>query len=281
MDSQLVICIYAVSGSVASTLLHDWWHDVETWAESLAVSPNEIVGGFRAKPERLVDGEGYNLAEYRSQFAKEVDCDNVEMLGLLSLPPEHSYKICDWRFAAQYGQDRFVDTIFLIGLDLRQLQQSTYQSAQCIACDVLHRSRPYLCGKNGFAMVMPRHFLPAGYALGIAGELPQEMVYDCTAWRRFAGKECDQLIRNVFGYNLLNKKHLDIDIGGQRLEDWVKAKSDHGRIEPLDDGLFLWTFQEGDDQEAFLHWDYPPVVAVREELKRHRVFPWQRLSGVE
>jgi len=70
-------------------------------------------------------------------------------------------------------------------------------------------------------------------------------------------------------------------VGGQRLEDWIKVSGGWGRIEPLREGLFLWTFQEGDDQEGSLHWDYPPVVRVREELKRHRVFPWQRLPGVE
>jgi hypothetical protein len=70
-------------------------------------------------------------------------------------------------------------------------------------------------------------------------------------------------------------------VGGQRLGDWIAASGDRGRLEPQDDGLILWTFQEGDDEEAFLRWDYPPVVAVREQLKEYKIFPWQHLPGVE
>ena len=85
------------------------------------------------------------------------------------------------------------------------------------------------------------------------------------------------------------------------MEDWIKASGGRrGRIEPLEGGSweggsleghsreggipggrFLWTFQEGDDQEEYLHWDYAPVVAVREELKKFKIFPWQSLAGIE
>jgi len=88
---------------------------------------------------------------------------------------------------------------------------------------------------------------------------------------------CGEVVRNVYGYNILNAKHLELAVGRQKLREWIADADYRGRIEPLDDGLFLWTFREGDDQEAFLYWRYPPVVRVREELMKHHLFPWQRL----
>ena len=55
------------------------------------------------------------------------------------------------------------------------------------------------------------------------------------------------------------------------------AAGGRGRIESMGKGQFIWTFQEGDDKKAFLAWDYPPVVRVREELKQYEIFPWQKL----
>jgi len=124
---------------------------------------------------------------------------------------------------------------------------------------------------------MPKLFMAGGYAIGLAsGELPEDMIDDCNAWSRFSGKECDRTLRNVYGCNILNAKHLNISVGDQRLDDWIEGSAGRGHVEPLGDGLFLWTFQEGDDQDAFLKWDYPQVVQVREELKRHDIFPWQQ-----
>ena len=146
-----------------------------------------------------------------------------------------------------------------------------------------YHGRSYLSVKYGFAVTMPRRFMPGFYAEGTAsGELPEDLSWDASAWGHYSDHkpwraECDRTLRNVYGYNILNARHLDIPVGCRRLEDWLKASSGRGRLEPLGEDLFLRTFQEGDDHEAFLAWDYAPLVRVREELKRYDIFPWQRL----
>jgi hypothetical protein len=132
----------------------------------------------------------------------------------------------------------------------------------------------------GFAAVMPDDFMPVGYAIGLAcGGAPETFVYDANAWRRYARKECDKSLRNVFGHNLLNDAHLDIGVGGETLGKWVSSSPGRGEIRAADGDLHLWTFQEV-DPGGYLRWDCPAVVAVREELEARRVFPWQRLPGV-
>ena len=280
MESQTVACMYSESGTVPPRALQEWWTDIEDWARKLGMPISDVEGSVVAAKANATSRDEYEQIEDRTRLSRALELGTARAVSVQSMPSRQAYRMADWRFMGHYGEDFGTGATFMVGIDSSSLRTEATCSALEFVDEIMHRSSRYIAGDNGFAVVMSRFSMPAGYALGIAGELSEELVYDCTAWRRFAGKECASSIRNVFGYNILNSKHLDIDVGGQRLEDWIKASDGRGRIEPLEGGLFLWTFQEGDDQEAFLHWDYAPVVAVREELKRHRIFPWQRLPGV-
>jgi hypothetical protein len=306
MKNQLITSIYGDPENPTSALLEDWWDKTEAWAVALGVPPNELSAKFEQKPKGVVACHGYNLTKYRNRFQKELEANNIHSLDLTTLMCEWKYKALDWDFEAMFGQDESAGMIFAIGIDLEKLHFNSRLSPLIFVADAMHQSGRYLSAQYGFAVSMPRNFMAGGYALGVAAEMPDEMVYDTNAWSRFSGKECGRTLRNVYGYNILNSKHLDIDVGGTRLEDWIKSGGGRrGRIEPLDvslsrgesplgmapidrsqkagsaGGLFLWTFQEGDDQEKFLWWNYPRVVAVREELKRFKIFPWQRLFEEE
>ena len=191
------------------------------------------------------------------------------------------YRALDWEFAADYGRYGSEFSVFAEGIALSRLCEMSDSSSLSFVRDGASRAHSYMACKYTFAVTMPRAFMPGGYVVGVgSGEMPQEWIYDANSWRRFGGHKCDHSIRNVFGYNILNARHLKLDVGGQRLGDWIAAAEYRGRVEPLDEGLFLWTFQKSsDDKEEFLHWDYPPVVRAREELKQYNVFPWQRLLG--
>ena len=255
---------------------------METWANELKVPLNEISEEFRQKTKGLVSHNGYKLAKYQNRFAEQLEVNNMEGLELMRLWPEGGYRTADWDFIGLYGRDRSTDTRFVVGIDVDRLRDLPGASPQGFSQEVIGRSRRYLNAQYGLAVSMPRLFMAGGYAIGLPSrELPDDMGWDTNAWSRFSAKECDHTLRNVYGHNILNAKHLDIAVGGQRLEDWIKASNEHGRFEPLGERLFLWTFQEGDDQGAFFAWDYPPVVRVREELMRYEVFPWQRLVRQE
>ncbi len=277
MRTQIVVSLYGELVGPASAALRDWWNETEAWATALKVPPNEISGGFKQKPKGLVTHNGYTLARYRSRFVQQLDRANIEYLALMRVWPKGGYRTSDWDFFGLYGPDDSAGAVFTVGVDIARLHEVPDASSYGFSQEAVHRSSRYLNPRYGFAVAMPRLFMAGGYAIGLAsGELPEDMIDDCNAWSRFSGRECDRTLRNVYGFNVLNAKHLDISVGDQRLENWIEACAGRGRIEPIGDGLFLWTFQEGDDQEAFLNWDYPPVVQVREELKQHDIFPWQR-----
>lgn len=278
MESQTVACMYSGSGTVPFRSLEEWWTDIEHWAKKLGMPITDLEGSIVASQANGTDKGAYEQTEDRIRFSRALELGTARGMSLQSMPSKRAYRMTDWRFMGHYGEDFGTGATFMVGIDNSSLAADAKCSALEFVDEVMQRSTKYVAGDSGFAFVMSRYSMPAGYVLGIAGELPQDLVYDCTAWRRFAGKECDHSIRNVFGYNILNTKHLNIDIGGRRLEEWIKASAGRGRIEPLKGGLFLWTFQEGDDQEKFLWWDFPPVMAVRDELKKFRVFPWQRLN---
>jgi hypothetical protein len=279
MRTQLVVSMYGDLVSPAFPPFGDWWEEMEVWATELKVPPNEISGGFKEKPKGLVSHNAYKLVRYRSRFAQQLDEANIQYLELMRVWPEGGYKTSDWDFCGLYGPDRPAGAIFTAGVDLGRLHASAHASPRGFSQEAVDRSRRYLSTKYGFAVTMPVLFMGGGYAIGLSSrELPDDMRWDTNAWARFSGKECNRTLRNVYGYNVLTSNHLDISVGGQRLEDWVKASHERGHLEPLGEELLLWTFQEGDDQEAFLVWNYPPVVRVREELKRYDIFPWQRLA---
>lgn len=255
------------------------WSD---WVAKHMGAETHLTANFMSSVDGLKDGEAYRSEKYRAAVDAELERGNIAQLTLTSMRSKPKGYVAfeyDWTALLDVTAERFGPACILV------LNADGKQSD--LAVDELFDAYGTLAKRAvatgyGFAAVMPQDFMPVGYAIGLAcGGAPEEFVYDANAWRRYARKECNESLRNVFGYNVLNPRHLEIDVGGQRLGDWIAATGDRGRLEPQDDGLFLWTFQEGDDEEAFLRWDYPPVVAVREQLKEYKIFPWQYLPGVE
>lgn len=277
---QAVCTVYGARKMEGELSLIAWCEDACALGASLGVPPTKIGGDFTEQETVLSHEKHYDLERYRERFYGAAQKGTLLWLGLFRPTSEKAYAMFDWSFCAMMGQDRFAGYSSVTGISVKS------DGPSCMGLsnwrrEAAHLSHRYVHPHYGYVVQMPRKFMPAGFALGIASDAPAEFVYDANSWSRFAGKQCDHVIRNVFGYNILNPRHLEIDVGGQRLGDWIEASGDRGRLERQEDGLILWTFQEGDDEDAFLRWDYPPVVAVREQLKEHKVFPWQHLPGVE
>ncbi len=282
MDYQLIVAQYCAPIDVNDALLREWWLETEGWAERLGIPPNEVTARFRIKPAGLMNSNGYDLRRYRSRIAEELDARNIEELGLTRQSASRRFKALDWEFQSDYGRFDTQFSLLSFGINSESLRGLANMPPDRFVSDCLHRGSRFLHATYGFAAVMPKGFMPIGYMLGVAsGEMPREMVWDANVWRQSASRQCDRTIRNVFGTNIINRNHLDLDIGGFRLEEWINANGIRGRIEPLANDLFLWTFQDGDDHGKFLHWDYPPVVTVRKELEKFKTFPWQKSVGVE
>ena len=131
----------------------------------------------------------------------------------------------------------------------------------------------YVNATYGFAAVMTR--ADTGYPIGLAStDEPDELVVDCNKWSSIGRRECDRTIRNVHGINLLSDDHLAIKIGNMTLRDWIESTASRGRLERFNDKLTLWSFMRGEDDYEALHYDYPPLVKVRDHLKEYGVFAW-------
>jgi hypothetical protein len=130
----------------------------------------------------------------------------------------------------------------------------------------------------GFAVIMPRDFLPAGYAIGITtGFAGAKLLHDTAAWRNHAERECGHLLRNLYGWNILTPAHLVIDIGGMPLKDWINASSNRGRLYEIAPPLWCWTFEDLTEGNEYLRWECEAVEAIRRELEGYQLFPWQSI----
>lgn len=287
---QLAFGLYGTPSPMHPGVLRQWWQEMEAWADSMGIAPNEIAATFRTKPKGMITEHGYKLWRYRSRFERELAADNIEHLSLTTLEQGWEYKALDWEFEAAYGRLDVPEGVFSAGINLERLDDSTNNiSASAFAHEAIRRSRSYIDGEYGLALSMPCDFMPGGYVLGLStsdlSSNAAEMSLDANAWSRYSGgrpwcTDYDRTLRNVYGYNLLNAQHLGILVGDQKLKDWIKGADWRGHIEDLGQGVFLWTFQQGKDEEEFLRWDYPPVVRVRETLKEYDIFPWQRLLAM-
>jgi hypothetical protein len=277
--ARFVVSLYGPTWiSEPRVALQDWWQDSEALGQRLGVPPTRISGVFREKPAGLVNNHGCLLRRYRKRFEKQVVAGNVRALGLDRVSKPKGYMMFDWEFALECGEDPVCGVMYLIGVELSQMRTCGAFDEVALTLDAIAEARKHMEVCYGIAFIMPRGFLPAGYAIGLGCTgAPDNIRYDANAWMDFAGKECDHSLRNIFGYNIVNAKHLDIPVGDQRLEDWIAGGSNRGHISPIGNGLFVWSFQETPEDRRFLQWDYPPVVKVREELAVYKLFPWQRL----
>jgi len=279
ISDQLVFAAYSVSGAVGSNAFRRCLSHSEAIAHDIGAKPGIIEGEFKRRPKGLRENHIYQLPSHRPRFTQEIEAGNVTYLNIKELSSVGGYVASDWRFYATLGLCETTSgsyhVVHSLGLALGAggIGASVALVDFCDQCCV--ETRGLMEPQYGLAVIMPKKFLPGGYVIGVGGEGPDELVMDATAWMDLAC-ECPRRLRNVFGYNILGAPHLDIPVGEKRLADWIRASKDRGRIDDLGGGLFLWTFQEGDGTDEFLQWNYPPVVAVREELKRHQVFLWQR-----
>lgn len=273
---KMMIAVYGKSPTEAVPRSFIAW---KQWIGEKLGLPTHIEGTFVSPSKGVKNDNAYKYKRYHSQFDEEVKNENVKMLTLTSMSSKpKGYIAFEWDWTARLGiTDNRHGPVAILGVDVGDYIPSNLEFID----QYVQLVTPLIDAKYGFVVVMPQTYMPAGYVIGLACKgAGEKFVYDANSWRRFARKECDQSIRNIFGYNILNSKHLDILVGGQRLEEWIQASSNRGKIKPLNDGLYLWTFQEEDCKNEFLLCDYGSVISVRETLSQYQIFPWQRLPGI-
>jgi hypothetical protein len=268
-DQLITVAFAPVTDALIKTI-GQWWQTTKLWADEMTISTTHISAAFKIKPKGLTNYHVYKLSKFRSKIERELEEGNITYIELSNIQ-EHCSDVLDWDFYASFGPSK---GIFIIDAGLR-LRPGGPSPASFAVKTIIHSLNYSQC-LYGFAVIMPRKLMPGAYVIGVASaELPDYLVFDADLWESGASSSCDRNLRNVYGLNLLGPKHLKIPVGGQTLEEWIASAPGRGRLQPFAKSYFLWTFQEENDDEAFLRWDCPSVVRVREELKKYRLFYWQ------
>ena len=79
-----------------------------------------------------------------------------------------------------------------------------------------------------------------------------------TKWFHTYGKEKRYKLgdlRDVYPINFLSSPHLERDVYGQSLKNWILSSSDHGELKQLDETLWSWHIEE------------EKISSVREDLR--------------
>jgi hypothetical protein len=283
MDQLLIIARYGDKHSFAPQLdFTKWLREQEMLVSSFGSHLTHILASFIKKPLGLKENDVYCLPRAKKKFENEIERSNVLSLGFNTMISEpKGSMIFDWDYTSWLGSSPDCNLMSIIGVDIKLLKGQKKRFIQELIEQTLINDCTQFDVNCGFSAIMGRDFGPAAYATGLAaGDAPDFLLYDANAWMRFAGKQCNYRLRNVFGYNVLNCKHLDIRVGNKRLEEWIKGDPYRGQIKKLNDKLSVWTFAQDMDMNdtKYLKWNYPPVVKVRKELEKYRIFPWHEIA---
>lgn len=89
---------------------------------------------------------------------------------------------------------------------------------------------------------------PGCFVMGIPfrsseSPLDTEELARTQAWRRIGMRKCvynHGLLRGLYPWNIVNSSHLNFEIEGDKLGEWVERKSERGSLTRLDSRLHLW-----------------------------------------
>lgn len=105
----------------------------------------------------------------------------------------------------------------------------------------------------GIGFIRKRALGPSMYGMGVAygKELSlwgpgRAVVSAINRWGRRGMREAvytQGILRDVYPYNLLSPCHLERDVGGYSLQDWITADSHRGQIHAWPEGLSLWVVE--------------------------------------
>jgi len=266
------------SCSVAKRIIHPWWDFSELVCNDLGVSPIYIGVTMKNKVRGISNENVCNYLRYKSRIQHQLELDNVQNIELFAINDPKGYIAWDYTFTAYVRVEPLRGNVMLVSFDTGLVPTWNRLNAVeffecCMNIATRHMQVDY-----GFSMMMPNRWLPAGYALGIGGgNAERRIIRDANAWMDFAERDCHKWLRNAFGWSLLSKEHLAINVDGVTLEEWIQQTPHRGKLIPMSNNLTCWTFEDETENMDFLNWENPSVENVRRQLEQYKIFPWQHL----
>lgn len=279
-DTKLIVAFYGPSMK-AGTLepLKEWISWNADLCKKLGIKLTHIDAAFKGEYKNLKEDTPYDINEFSSRIEEQINKGVVSNIGINSLfSNPNGYISYDWDFTAALGERQRFGAMALIGIDMKYLSTWNKGLLQSFIGTIQKEVATRMTIVYGFCVMMPRKYFPSGYATGIMAQgVPEDIIHDTSSWRRSGRSIAQRVLRNVFGYNLVGPAHIEIDVGGVPLQEWIHRDKARGLIKKIEGtDLHCWTFQETTEGINYLEWDYEPVKAVRDNLAKAKIFPWTK-----
>jgi len=280
-NDKLVIGLYTASVDKGpdAQCIGKWWQYQESFVEHLGINIKSIAGYCREKSTGLTD-RLYSLKRSRSRFENQINNGSLTWLNLQTMDTlPDGVLTSDWDYTSMFGilgTDHNAHIVY--GFDMGLFNNITPQELNRLIHGLIADGFGFMDIKYGFCTIMPRNFLPGLYALGMGSSAaPEYLIRDANAWTIAGKKQCDTIIRNVYGLQVLNSQHFKLQVGDQPFNEWVISSPRHGRLIECHEDTFLWSFRSNADDVAYLQWNASAVVHSMKELMGYDFFLSQTL----
>jgi hypothetical protein len=175
--------------------------------------------------------------------------EEAEYVELLEMPP---------------GNKRFSEAPIYASLSVRHKQDAIFEVDTSLHTESsvnwirlaqqVHSVYPFV---YGYAYTLRYDMGPGHYANGIAYQVGVGGVRHEEELRGRWGRVLmapksnprNQRLRQVYRLQFLSEGHLQLNIGGTSLREWIDASAEHGLLSPLVDGIWAWSI---DDESVVL-----------------------------
>lgn len=176
---------------------------------------------------------------------KKAEYANASYVGLYHTIPDYAQLAFGWDVTAGYHARMHRDMYFCCGVAIAQLGVD-------YVADVIEQISNRTTLTYGIGYSLPFQDGPDLYALGMSTgsdytpEGNRAADRTCAWFRERIGqnRHLQGYLRDVYPLNVISQPHLDKQVQGMPLREWIIASPERGTLRPLAGGAWLWRIEE-------------------------------------
>lgn len=215
------------------------FHFMEQWFTEREYPPKLI--GYNA--QGLPFSDKVRKFRFGKQKLESIDYKEVEYFSMHSPSPTDEddvrYCIFEGEIDLTSGKE-FLSFLF---------DEKEYSFIDCNIRTIVNQLIEYLKPKYGYAFqrefALGPQYYPAGVIYG--KEHFEEEKKQISKWSKhyFINKKYETgQYRDIYPYNIICEKHLEQEVGGKKLTDWIAGDPRHGALTQLKENLWVWNISE-------------------------------------
>lgn len=226
------LVFYNLSFSHHSSI-ENWYHNILVWFENYNQTPTRvgITAPFIKSTQTMSFKNGHKKL-------LENGFEGVDSISLYANVPNHNIDMSDFNFCA-YVRLKENRTNLILSFD----NDIITFSRSCLE-ELIQQQSQYFTPGYGICYQRDYKFGPIFYAIGmIQGDLSKEEEENIAEWfREYGDPETYYvgLLRDIYPLNILSQPHLDQQVHGQSLKDWICSSPDHGDLKQLTPEVWSW-----------------------------------------